>query len=375
MRIYGKVKIAFWEDEKISVLGDSAKLLALYCLTGEHSNAIGCYRLPLGYIQTDLKWNEERARECLQALIDINFVMYDEEMQFILISNYLEHNPIENSRVGKMCIALVNAAMRSKIFPYLVNALLPHKHRFILNDKNLWQSKWDTSMSNNQIQNQDTVSDTVSDVTKQDEAQAGYTVCDTVSDTLYDTVSDPNDTETAQSSGGVENPGKYTVSDRVFSSCTNLVAPEPEPEPRKKEKIDDDARAENLPVLIIKAFDEAIVEIFGKELERPYPYNSDMQIAREFIQAGADLELCRSLFLKQQNARKRKGQFPIGSLLYFRSAVPDAVNERNHYKNNPLPEKSHEQRIKPTGGTSRPRSGHDAFTEAMVEVVLEREEH
>ena len=68
MRTYGKVKIAFWEDDKIRGLPDAPKLLALYCLTGEHSNAIGCFRLPLGYIETDLRWSKDTAQTALERL-------------------------------------------------------------------------------------------------------------------------------------------------------------------------------------------------------------------------------------------------------------------------------------------------------------------
>lgn len=358
MRTYGKVKIAFWEDEKIIATDDSTRLLALYCKTGKHSNAIGCYRLPLGYIQTDLVWDEEKARRCLQSLITIGFVMHDEETQFLFMPDYLEENPIENSRVGKMCVALVDASMRSaKLFPHLIKALRPHKHRFILNEKDLWEPKWDT-VSSKAVQFQHTVSDTV---------------YHRVSDTLSGAIT-PHGEEFAESR---INPEQYTlsdtVSDKVCGNREDLVPPEPYPEPEPR---DDDTRAETSPQAIITAFDEVIIEVFGKEQQRPWPHGTDVEIAREFIRAGADALLCRQLFLKHQHGHKRKGQFPISSLAYFRSAVPDAVNERKYYQNNPLPEKSHDQRIAYAGsGHPRPRSGHDAFTDALVEVVHERERH
>lgn len=360
MRTYGKVKIAFWEDERIISTDDSTRLLALYCKTGKHSNAIGCYRLPLGYIQTDLGWNEDKARTCLQNLVGLGLLMYDEEAQFLFIPDYLEENPIENSRVGKMCVALVDAAMRSaKLFPHLIKALRPHKHRFILNEKDLWEPKWDT-VSVKAVQFQHTLPDTVY-----------HTVSDTLSGAIMlhgEEIAEPR-----------INPEQYTLSDTVSDTVRgtreDLVPPEPYPEPEPEPR-DDDARAETSPQAIIKAFDEVIIEVFGKEQQRPWPHGTDAEIAREFIRAGADVELCRQLFLKHQHGHKRKGQFPIGSLAYFRSAVPDAVNERRYYQNNPLPENHHDQRSPhAASGHPRARSGHDTFTDALVEVVHERERH
>jgi hypothetical protein len=144
MRIYGKVKITFWDDDRIKKLPDTAKLLALYCLTCEHSNAIGCFRLPVGYIETDLGWNNAKAEGALTELIDSGFALYDQSSAYLLMPRYLEHNPIENSRVGKMCVQLINAAMRSReIFPALWQALQPQKHRFIFKDADNWNTEWD----------------------------------------------------------------------------------------------------------------------------------------------------------------------------------------------------------------------------------------
>lgn len=362
MRTYGKVKIAFWEDEKIRELPDAPKLLALYCLTGEHSNAIGCFRLPLGYIETDLRWDKSKAQDALTRLIETGFALYDEETHYLLMPRYLEHNPIENSRVGKMCIQLVNNAMRAhKIFPSLWQALQSQKHRFILKDENCWNIEWDT-LCHRLGGNQNTVS---------------HTLSDTVSHTISDTVKPQND-DLPESHG---NPQEYTVShtlsDTVSGSVQDFAPPEPQPEPQPKPELRDDevTPARATPVEIIRVFDEAIVEVFGEQLARPWPHGEDAMIATQFIAAGADRELCRQVFLKQLHSHHRKGKHPIGSLAYFRTAIPDAVKDRNFYQQNPIPEVNHDG-TKPDANRQyapRARSGHDAFTEALVEVVHERE--
>ncbi len=366
MRIYGKVKITFWDDERIKKLPDAAKLLALYCLSCEHSNAIGCYRLPIGYIETDLGWDREKAQDALDQLIDSGFALYDRDSAYLLMPRYLEHNPIENSRVGKMCVALINAAMRSReIFPALWQALQPQKHRFLFKDTDCWNTEWDTLCHTLSGGVAAVVGDTLS-----------HTISHRVSLTVSDTVShiEPLTPELGGNpqSDTVSHSVSDTVCDRISSTLQDFAPPEPEPDPEPEPELRDDevAPAKPTPVAIIRAFDEAVVQVFGANLARPWPHGEDATIAAQFIAAGASLELCKQVFLRHLYAHQRKGKHPIGSLAYFRTAIPDAVKDRSFYQNNPPPEVSHDGNAH--GAGRRPRSGHDAFTDALVAVVHER---
>jgi len=362
MRTYGKVKITFWDDERIKKLPDPAKLLAIYCLTCEHSNAIGCFRLPLGYIETDLAWEKAKAEDALTELIASGFALYDRDSAFILMPRYLEHNPIENSRVGKMCVQLINAAMRARpIFPALWQALQPQKHRFVFNESDCWNTEWDTLYHT---------------LSKSGASPARETVVHTVSHraslTVSDTVSSisPLAPETIDHSPSFINAD--TVPDTVSSTLHDFAPPEPEPHPENRDD-DEVARAKPTPVAVIRAFDEAIVQVYGANLARPWPHGEDATIAAQFIAAGATLELCREVFLRLLHAHQRKGKHPIGSLAYFRTAIPDAIKDQQFYRNNPPQEVAHDGHSH--GAGRRPRSGHDAFTDAMVEVVHERGGH
>lgn len=367
MRIYGKVKITFWDDDRIKKLPDTAKLLALYCLTCEHSNAIGCFRLPIGYIETDLAWDKAKAEAALTELIDSGFALYDRDSAYLLMPRYLEHNPIENSRVGKMCVALINAAMRSReIFPSLWQALQSQKHRFIFKDADCWNTEWDTlyhTLSGGSASPpRDTLSDTVSD-------RVSHTVSDT--QTPFEALLPEHGANPQLDT--VSHTVPDTVSDRVSSSLHDFAPPEPDPEPEPEYRDDEVARAKPTPVAIIRAFDEAVVQVYGTNLARPWPHGEDATIAAQFIAAGASLDLCKQVFLRHLYAQQRKGKHPIGSLAYFRTAIPDAMKEREFYQNNPPAEVSHDGNTH--GAGRRPRSGHDAFTDALVEVVHERGRH
>lgn len=363
MRTYGKVKITFWDDDRIKKLSDSGKLLAVYCLTCEHSNAIGCFRLPVGYIETDLGWDKAKAQAALTELIASGFALYDEVSAYLLMPRYLEHNPIENSRVGKMCVSLINAAMRSReIFPALWQALQSQRHRFVFKEADCWNTEWDTLYH--------TLSGSAASPPR-------HTVSDTVPHTLSDSET-PSEVVLSENGGNpqldtVSHTEADTVSDRVSSTLHDFAPPEPEPHPEPEYRDDEVARAKPTPVAIIRAFDEAIVQVYGANLARPWPHGEDATIAAQFIAAGATLELCREVFLRQLHAHQRKGKHPIGSLAYFRTAIPDAIKDQQYYRNNPPQEVSHDGHTHGTG--RRPRSGHDAFTDALVEVVHERSGH
>jgi hypothetical protein len=98
---YTRIKSKFWNDEKVVTWCDDTKLLALYLVSSPHSNMIGCYYLPLGYVCEDLGWDIDRLRSSLQNLIINVFIKYDEIAKVVYLPTYLMHNPIENENQAK----------------------------------------------------------------------------------------------------------------------------------------------------------------------------------------------------------------------------------------------------------------------------------
>lgn len=124
MRIYGSVQVRFWENEKIQRLSDQAKLLAIYLLTGPHSNMLGCFRIPEGYIKEDLNWCQKTVKSTLQELRSIDFLTFDEKNSWLVVHDFLKWNPIQNPRQGvgvQKIFSLV--PVESAIFKPLVNSL------------------------------------------------------------------------------------------------------------------------------------------------------------------------------------------------------------------------------------------------------------
>ena len=127
MRIYGSVQTCFWETTETQQLSDQGKLLAIYLLTGPHSNMIGALRLPDGYIIEDLRWNTQTVKKAFQELSQIQFLTRDESQGWLVIHNFLKWNPIQNPKQGVGVLKLFDfVPTQSTVFKPLINALLTY---------------------------------------------------------------------------------------------------------------------------------------------------------------------------------------------------------------------------------------------------------
>lgn len=131
MREYGVIQTSYWTDEKIVGLSTEAKLLGAYLLTCPHSNAIGCFRLPMGYVSEDLQWSPDAVHAALSELAAIQFICRDEASGWTFIRRFLEFNTIENPNVGKACVKMIDVVPASfPFFHLLIAALEPYEKRF-----------------------------------------------------------------------------------------------------------------------------------------------------------------------------------------------------------------------------------------------------
>jgi len=121
MREYGQVQTAFWTHPDVARLGDGAKLLAVYLFTCPHSNALGCFRVPAGYISADLGWTSTAVEAHLDELEQAGLVLSDSESGWRLVPNHLKWNPIQNPNVGKAVVRQARA----------VPAGFPHRGRMV----------------------------------------------------------------------------------------------------------------------------------------------------------------------------------------------------------------------------------------------------
>lgn len=101
MRDYGKVYSTFWTSETTRDFSDTARILALYLLTCQHSTICGVFRLPDAYISEDLEWPIERVKEGFGELLAKGFINRCETTKWVFISKYLDWNKPENPNQWK----------------------------------------------------------------------------------------------------------------------------------------------------------------------------------------------------------------------------------------------------------------------------------
>lgn len=131
MRDYGKIRTQFWGDEKIQRLSDNAKLLFLYLQTCPHSNGIGCFRLPDGYIQSDLGWVSETVSDTVTELLAERLIERSKKTGWTLILNFLKHNTIDNPNVAKAMMVFVDAVPKNiEFYQSFTDSLKPYAERF-----------------------------------------------------------------------------------------------------------------------------------------------------------------------------------------------------------------------------------------------------
>lgn len=99
MREYGQIQCSFWQSARAEGWSSEATQLGAYLLTSPHSNGIGCYSLPDGYIAADLGWDEKQIRKGFEELSRNGFA--DRFGTVVFLPKFMRWNPIANGNVAK----------------------------------------------------------------------------------------------------------------------------------------------------------------------------------------------------------------------------------------------------------------------------------
>ena len=127
MREYGQIQCAFWQSQDAQEWTDAGKLLATYLMTGPHSNGLGCYRCPDGYVMADLGWSQERVSEGFAELFRNGFAYRFEGVVFL--PNFLKWNRVANGNVASARMAEFEALPKGESKARVAAAILKYvKH-------------------------------------------------------------------------------------------------------------------------------------------------------------------------------------------------------------------------------------------------------
>lgn len=133
MREYGKIHSSFWTSQTIRSMTEDGRTLAAYLLTGPHSNMLGCFRIPDGYVSEDLVWESERVIKGFVELFDKGFATRSEGSKWVVIHKFLKWNQPENPNVVKAAEKLFDQIpAECGVKPLLAAGIREYETRFSL---------------------------------------------------------------------------------------------------------------------------------------------------------------------------------------------------------------------------------------------------
>jgi hypothetical protein len=140
-RDFGPVHTSLWASKRFwSMPSDASRLFYLYLLSSPHSNSIGCYRLPRGYIAADLKWSDNDISEAIQECSDSLLIAFEEREEVVFITQFLAKNPTTNKNhaIGavRAALALPDCELKWRV----INDLASDKHAGPLDETKAAQS-------------------------------------------------------------------------------------------------------------------------------------------------------------------------------------------------------------------------------------------
>lgn len=81
-------------------------------------------------------------------------------------------------------------------------------------------------------------------------------------------------------------------------------------------------------IQLIQAFDRERFTVYGPNKARAWPHPNDRTYAKKFLEAGADLELCRDVFAAGFRQVHAEGGEPPSSLRFFETRITSALAAR-----------------------------------------------
>ena len=118
---YVKIFSDMWISDDFKDLSSDEKVLFLYLLSCDHCNAIGFYRLPIGYINADTGVSAKLIENALESLENRSMISYDKQTSMVLIKKYLKWNILENNNQIVSAVKLFEQLKRTSLDDYFLD--------------------------------------------------------------------------------------------------------------------------------------------------------------------------------------------------------------------------------------------------------------
>jgi hypothetical protein len=96
MRKFGLIPIEFWKNRDLLALSAQTFKVAVYLVAGPHSNALGCFEIPIPYIADDLKLLRKTVVKAIAQLESVSFLRYDPSTRYALIPSLRASGALQN---------------------------------------------------------------------------------------------------------------------------------------------------------------------------------------------------------------------------------------------------------------------------------------
>lgn len=99
MHEFRKINTSVWHSQKFTKLPIEAKLFYLYCLTAPQGNSVGCYKNPIGYIMTDLGYDDsDTVKQIIDTVCRSGLIRYHAPESTVFIERWFEFNKADNPK-------------------------------------------------------------------------------------------------------------------------------------------------------------------------------------------------------------------------------------------------------------------------------------
>lgn len=120
----------FWNSCKRKKWDEFTKNLALYFLTCRHRNLEGLYHLPKLYMASDNGWTLEQLSRPFQTILEDGFVMFDEEVEVILLPKALSFYAPKSDNQIKGAKAALSLVPDTALWPHFLRAAKTYAEAF-----------------------------------------------------------------------------------------------------------------------------------------------------------------------------------------------------------------------------------------------------
>jgi hypothetical protein len=127
---YAMIARDFVMRPEVTTLSDVSYRAASYILHGPHSNMIGAFAMPVGYLASDMGWSISKAGSAIGEIENAGLISRFHDKRHLMIVGHFEINKPQNPNTMKKALKLLDALPADPLMAILVDNLRPFAEWF-----------------------------------------------------------------------------------------------------------------------------------------------------------------------------------------------------------------------------------------------------